>query len=342
MLANQLTPEASVCRKSANSLRLRYKILIGLLAVLLVGPFLIPVNTSGTLTKEQAAEEVWGSESKFVELAGQEVHYVTAGDPTSKRLIVLLHGFGASAFSYKDVLQPLGEIGYVIAYDRTGFGFTDRPTSWAGENPYGIEGQLSLLDELVTEFGANKEVVILGHSAGGNVAASYAEQFPEKVQKLILFAPAVGLAGAPGSGISWIFDIPQIDHLGPLLVSTIATSGLDLLYESYVDDSKITDAVLAGYTAPLKVAGWEKAFWLFNKAPRSNGVGARISEISMPTLVITGDADTVVPTADSEAVAQKIAGAKLVIIAGTGHLPNEEKPEEFATEVIKFIEEVGQ
>ncbi len=342
MLANQLTPEASVCRKSANSLRLRYKILIGLLAVLLVGPFLIPVNTSGTLTKEQAAEEVWGSESKFVELAGQEVHYVTAGDPTSKRLIVLLHGFGASAFSYKNVLQPLGEIGYVIAYDRTGFGFTDRPTSWAGENPYGIQGQLSLLDELVTEFGANKEVVILGHSAGGNVAASYAEQFPEKVQKLILFAPAVGLAGAPGSGISWIFEIPQIDHLGPLLVSTIATSGLDLLYESYVDDSKITDAVLAGYTAPLKVAGWEKAFWLFNKAPRSNGVGERISEISMPTLVITGDADTVVPTADSEAVAQKIAGAKLVIIAGTGHLPNEEKPEEFATEVIKFIEEVGQ
>ena len=323
-------------------MRLRYKILIGLLLVLLIGPFLVPVNTSGTLTKEEAAEEVWGSQSQFVELAGQEVHYVTAGSPSSKKLIVLLHGFGASAFSYKDVLEPLGEIGYVIAYDRTGFGFTERPTNWSGTNPYGIDGQLTLLDELVTEFGANKEVVILGHSAGGNVAASYAEQYPEKVQQLILYAPAVGLAGAPGSGISWIFDIPQIDHLGPLLVSTIATNGLDLLYESYVDDSQITEEVLAGYTAPLKVAGWEKAFWLFNKAPRSNGVGERISSISMPTLVITGDTDTVVPTADSEAVAKKISGAKLVIISRTGHLPNEEKPEEFATEVIKFIEEVGK
>ena len=323
-------------------MRLRYKILIGLLVVLLVGPFLIPVNSSGTLTKEEAAAEVWGSESKFVELANQEVHYVTAGNPSSKRLIVLLHGFGASAFSYKDVLAPLGEIGYVIAYDRTGFGFTDRPTSWSGENPYGIQGQIALLDELVTEFGANKEVIILGHSAGGNVAATYAEAYPEKVQQLILFAPAIGLAGAPGASFNWIFNIPQIDHLGPLLVSTIATSGLDLLYESYVDDSKITDEVLAGYTAPLKVKGWEKAFWLFNKAPRSTNVGERISELKMATLVITGDEDTVVATSDSVLVSQRIPNAKLVEIAGTGHLPNEEKPEEFAREVIKFIEEVGQ
>jgi pimeloyl-ACP methyl ester carboxylesterase len=322
--------------------RLRYKILIGLLVVLLVGPFLIPVNSSGTLTKEEAAAEVWGSESKFVELANQEVHYVTAGNPSSKRLIVLLHGFGASAFSYKDVLAPLGEIGFVIAYDRTGFGFTNRPTSWSGENPYGIQGQIALLDELVTEFGANKEVIILGHSAGGNIAATYAEAHPEKVQQLILFAPAVGLAGAPGAGFNWIFNIPQIDHLGPLLVSTIATSGLDLLYESYVDDSKITDEVLAGYTAPLKVEGWEKAFWLFNKAPRTTNIGERISELRMPTLVITGDADTVVATSDSVLVSQRMPNAKLVEISGTGHLPNEEKPEEFASEVIKFIEEVGQ
>lgn len=322
-------------------MKLRYKILLGLLVVLLVGPFLIPVNSSGTLTKEAAAEEVWGSQSQFVELAGQEVHYVTAGSPASKRLIVLLHGFGASAFSYKNVLEPLGEIGYVIAYDRTAFGFTERPTTWIGTNPYGIDGQLELLDELVTEFGANKEVIILGHSAGGNVAASYAEKHPEKVQQLILYAPAVGLAGA-GNSIGWIFDIPQIDHLGPLLVSTIATSGLDLLYESYVDDSQITDEVIAGYTAPLKVNGWEKAFWLFNKAPRSNNVGERISNLTMPTLVITGDKDTVVATEASVEVSKKIPGAALVIIPQTGHLPNEEKPEEFANSVIEFIQGVGR
>jgi len=322
--------------------RLRYKILIGLLAVLLVGPFLIPVNSSGTLTKEQAAEEVWGSSSQFVELAGQEVHYVTAGNPASKRLIILLHGFGASAFSYKEVLEPLGEIGYVIAYDRTGFGFTERPTSWSGVNPYGIEGQLAILDELVTEFGANKDVYLLGHSAGGNIAAAYAVDHQEELAGAILFAPAILTSGGAPGFLNWIFSIPQLNHVGPLLVSTIATSGLDLLYESYYDQNKITDATLAGYTAPLKVNGWEKAFWEFNKAPRNSGVGERLTEFAMPILVIAGDSDTVVATEDSVRVSELISGAKLVIVPQTGHLPNEEKPEEFATEVIKFIEEVGK
>lgn len=310
--------------------------------MLLVGPFLIPVNSSGTLTKEEAAAEIWGSESKFVELAGQEVHYVTAGNPSSKRLIVLLHGFGASAFSYKDVLAPLGEIGYVIAYDRTGFGFTERPTSWSGSNPYGIEAQLALLDELVTEFGANKDVFILGHSAGGNIAAAYAVDHQEQLAGAILFAPAVLTTGGAPGFLNWIFSVPQINHVGPLLVSSIATSGLDLLYESYFDQNKITDATLAGYRAPLNVNGWEKAFWEFNKAPRNSGVDERLAEFEMPILVITGDSDTVVPTYDSVMVAERIANSKLVKISETGHLPNEEKPEEFASEVIKFIEEVGQ
>ena len=51
---------------------------LGLLGILLIGPFLIPVNTSGTLTKEQAASEIWGDKSNWIELAGHEVHYVQA------------------------------------------------------------------------------------------------------------------------------------------------------------------------------------------------------------------------------------------------------------------------
>ncbi len=321
-------------------MRIKRPILLGFLLLLLVGPFLVPVNTTGTQTKEEAAQALWQGKSNFTELAGHQVHYVTSGDPDSERLIVLLHGFGASAFSYKDVLEPLGELGYVIAYDRAAFGFTERPTSWE-TNPYGIEGQLAVLDQLIDQFGKDKEVFVLGHSAGGNIAAAYAVDNPEKVDGLILFAPAVLTTGGAPGFLNFLFDIPQLNHLGPLLVSTIATSGLDILYESYFDQDKITDQVLAGYTAPLKVKGWEKAFWEFNKAPRNSGVGARLEEISMPTMVITGDTDTIVPTADSVIVSQRIAGAELVTIGQTGHLPNEEKPQEFATAVIDFISRVS-
>ena len=312
------------------------RVSIALAAMLLVGPFFIPVNTSGALTKEEAAKTVWDDQSRWIELAGHEIHYVTAGDPNSDRLIVLLHGFGASAFSYKKALEPLSELGYVIAYDRAAFGFSERPTKWE-INPYGTLGQLQVLDELIEEFGQNKDVYLVGHSAGGSIAASYAIENQEKLSGLVLFAPAVLTSGGAPSWLNWIFSIPQINHIGPKLVSTIATSGLDILYSSYFDQTKVTQETLNGYTAPLKIAGWEKAFWEFNKAPRDNSVGDRLAEIAIPTLVITGDSDKIVKTEDSIKVSQLISGSELVVIPQTGHLPNEEKPAEFAAAITKFI-----
>jgi pimeloyl-ACP methyl ester carboxylesterase len=138
--------------------------------------------------------------------------------------------------------------------------------------------------------------------------------------------------------LNWIYSIPQINHIGPALVSSIATNGLDLLYLSYNDPDSVTEQTLAGYTQPLKVAGWERAFWEFNRAPRNTGVSERLGEISIPTLVLTGENDLVVETADSIAVAGLIQGAELVVIPQTGHLPNEESPEEFAQAVIEFVE----
>lgn len=310
---------------------------LGTLAVLLIGPFLIPVNSTGNLSKEEAAFELWGERSKWIELADHQVHYVEAGDPESDRLIVLLHGFGASAYSYKEVLEPLATLGHVIAYDRAAFGFTERPTSWE-QNPYGAEGQLEVLDQLVSKFGQGKKVYVLGHSAGGNLAAGYTIEHQEKLSGSILFAPAVLTSGGGPSWLNWIFNVPQLNHLGPLLVSSIATSGLDLLYRSYNDPTAVTDETLAAYTQPLKINGWEKAFWEFNKAPRNTGAGERLGEIKIPTLVITGDNDLVVATEDSITVAGMIPNAELVVIPQTGHLPNEESPEVFAQAVIDFIQ----
>ena len=313
--------------------------LLVLLGAILVVPFLIPVNTSGTYTKEEAAQSLWGQRSKFVELAGHEVHYVEAGDPNSDRLVVLLHGFGASSYSYKNNLEILSGVGHVIAYDRAAFGFTERPTEWE-INPYGTPGQLQVLDELIERFGEGKEVFVVGHSAGGSIAASYAAENQDKLTGLVLYAPAVLSGGGGPSWLNWIFDIPQLDHLGPLLVSTIATSGLDILYASYFDEALVTQETLAGYTKPLEVVGWEEAFWQFNKAPRDRTIGERLTEITTPTLVITGDTDEIVATADSRQVAQ-IMGADLVVIPQTGHLPNEEKPIEFANAVSEFILGIG-
>jgi len=313
-------------------------VLASILGLLLVGPFLIPVNSSGTLTNVEAANAQFGDKSKFIEVVGHDVHYLTAGDPSSDRLFLLLHGFGANVSTWDLVLDELGAAGFVVAYDRAAFGFTERPESWTGTNPYSAAGQLEVIQALIDEFGAGKEVVILGHSAGGNLAAAFAAQNPEAVDQLILLDPAIYSTGGGSSWLNWIYDIPQLNHVGPALVSSIATSGLDLLNESYYDKSLVKEELKAKYTAPLKITGWEKAFWNYNKAPRATGVDQDLAALTMPTLVITGDTDEVVATADSIRLAGELPNAQLVVIENCGHLPNEEKSQEFLTAVAGFLQ----
>jgi len=316
-------------------LKTRTKVLLGLLAAVLIVPFLIPVNSSGTLTNTEAAAEIWGDRSEFIELAGHDVHYVTAGEPEADKMLLMLHGFGASAYSFKYVIDQIPDT-FVVAYDRAAFGFTERPEDYE-QNPYELESQLEVIDGLIDAFGENKEIYLLGHSAGGSMAMAYAEQNQEKLTALILEAPAVYVTGGGPSWLTPIFSIPQFDRLGPLLVSSIASSGLDLLYQSYEDQSLVTEETINAYTKPLEIEGWERAFWEFNKASRPTGLEEAIPDITLPTLVITGDNDAVVATDDSIKLDSELSNSELVIIENTGHLPNEEKPDEFASVINNFL-----
>jgi pimeloyl-ACP methyl ester carboxylesterase len=318
----------------------RSKIIIGsLLALVLVGPFLVPVGTSGTLDNKAAAGLSWGSESKFVDVLGHQVHYVESGSSDSNRLILLLHGFGASSLTWNQVIEPLGEFGHVIAYDRAAFGFTERPTSWEGMNPYSSAGQLAVIDELINKFGQGKKVVLIGHSAGGSLALAYALDHPDTVTSLVLEAPAVYESGGLPDWLNILFKIPQLDHVGPLLVSSIAESGLSVLDQSYNDESEITQETRDNYTAPLKVKGWERGSWEFNKAGRELNLTDRLGQLKVRTLIITGDNDQIVETDSSIRLGGELTGSDLVVIPNAGHLPNEEKPKEFLNALIGFLEQ---
>lgn len=313
------------------ALKVLSRVLLVLLVAALIVPFLIPVETSGTKTYQESA----GQAASFAKAQGIDIYTdVTEFDCQEETgcdnppVFILLHGFGANTFSYRFVTEPLSAYGDVIAYDRPGFGFTQRPSSWEGENPYGSAGNDLILDELIQTYAANRDVYLVGHSAGGTQAAQYVVDNPAAVKGLILISPAIlSSAGSP-SGFNWIFSIPQLDHLGPLLVSSIASSGMDLLDRSWFDKSKITDEIKAGYRAPLEIIGWEEGFWEFNRAPRNFDIKERLAEIKIPTLLITGDTDVVVATADTEALATMIEGSSLVVIPNSGHLAQEENPVE--------------
>jgi pimeloyl-ACP methyl ester carboxylesterase len=301
------------------------------LALAFVVPFLIPVQTTGTATyKEVAGEGATFATAQGIDIYYEKTDFVCQEDKecSNPPVIFLMHGFGANTFSYREVIEPLSQLGDVIAYDRPGFGLSERPTSWEGENPYGSIGQDLILDELIAQFASGRDVILVGHSAGGTLAAQYVVDNKDAIQGLILISPAILSTGGSPSWLNWIFSIPQLDHLGPLLVSSIASSGMDLLNESWYNKDLITEEVKAGYREPLSVIGWEEGFWEFNRAPRAFDIKDRLDEINVPTLLLTGDTDTVVATADTEALANLIKDSVLFVIPNSGHLAQEETPED--------------
>lgn len=307
-----------------------YFLLAGVLSFLTV-PLLIPDSTSGTKTNLEAA----GPAAQFTEVTGIAVHVEQrsyrgeAGDAESAPLIVLLHGFGASTFSWREVLDPLAEYGEVLAYDRPGFGFTDRPTEWTGVDPYSFAGNFELLKGLLNAYSGERPVVLVGHSAGGQLAAEFARLNPEAVDALVLVDAAILTTGGAPDWLGWVWDVPQIDKLGPVLVGGIATSGEQILEESFVDQSLLTPEVRTGYRAPLEVAGWERGFWNFVSASRSNQLADNLDDLALPTLVMSGDADTIVPTSDAVRLAELLPNSRLEIVTDAGHLPHEERPRQF-------------
>jgi pimeloyl-ACP methyl ester carboxylesterase len=305
-------------------------VIVALLVIVAVGPFLVPVPPApGTVPPQQLADAA----SKFVEINGISVHYkiMGQGDP----YIILLHGFGASLFSWHAVMEPFSQHGTVIAYDRPAFGLTERPTKWTGLNPYSPEGNEALLLGLMDHFGIQKAILV-GNSAGGTLSMQFALAHPERVQALILVDPAVYESGGP-SWVRILGKTPEMQHLGPLFVRSIQKSGLDLIRTAWHDPSKITQETWDGYTKPLKADNWDRALWDFTMASHDTGLTKALNDFTLPILVITGDDDRIVPTANSIKLAGILSGAKLVVIPNAGHVPHEEQPAAFMQAVDEFM-----
>ncbi len=317
--------------KSKRFFRVAGIVLVALILILSIGPFLIPVPP---LENTVSVEELTDADSKFVEVNGVNVHYKTwgEGEPT----FILLHGFGASLFSWREVTEPLSQFGTVIAYDRPAFGLTERPLEWEGESPYGPQAQVNIVIGLMDELGVEKAILV-GNSAGGTVSMQVALQHPERVEALILVDAAVYAGGGAPSWSRPILKTPQMNHVGPLIARQLQAQGTEFLKTAFHDPSKITPEIFAGYQKPLQIENWDKALWQLTVASEESGLADRVNEITLPALVITGDDDRIVPTEQSLRLADELPNAELKVIAQSGHLPHEEKPVEFMQAVTEFL-----
>jgi pimeloyl-ACP methyl ester carboxylesterase len=309
-------------------------ILAALLILVTVGPFLVPVRD---LENTYPPEALADPDSIFLEINHLKVHLKRQG--VGEPVFILLHGFGASTFSWREVMEPLATYGTVIAYDRPAFGLTERPLDWEGANPYTQESNIDLLLELMNTLEIN-QAVLVGNSAGGTLATAFTLAHPERVQALIQVSAAIYQTRPDSPLLNWLFSTPQVDHIGPLIARRLAGGqGDTFLQSAWYDPSPLESdpEIIAGYRKPLRAENWDRALWEHTKATRAPGLAEQLGGIQIPTLVISGAEDQIVPVENSLRLAEDIPNAQLVVIEKCGHLPQEECPQAFMEAITQFL-----
>lgn len=308
-----------------------------LLALGLIGPFLVPVRPlEGTVCPQTLADP----DSRFISVNGLQVHYKTGG--AGEPVLVLLHGFGASVFSWREVMKPLAELGTVVAYDRPAFGLTQRPLTWEEDaNPYTSEAQVELLIGLMDTLEFDSTILV-GNSAGGAVALRAALEYADRVEALVLVSAAIYEGGGAPAWTRPLLDTPQLDRLGPLLTRQISQRGDAFLHRAWHEPNRITPDIRTGYRKPLAADNWDRALWELAKGSPQRGLADRIGDIAVPSLVVTGDDDRIVPVESSIRLAEDLPAAELLIISDCGHLPQEECPDQFLVAVTAFVQSLSE
>jgi pimeloyl-ACP methyl ester carboxylesterase len=237
-------------------------------------------------------------------------------------------------------MPALAELGTVVAFDRPAFGLTERPLPDAWQtNPYTPEAQaelvIGLMDTLEIE-----QAILIGNSAGGTIATDTALRYPERVQALVLVDAAIYTGGGTPAFLRPLMHTPQMQHLGPLIsraASGQLAGGLELAWH---EPANIPPETVAAYTITTQVDGWDEAFWQFLAASHAPNLAEQLDQIALPTLVISGDDDRIVPLVDSLRLGEAIVGAETAVLPNCGHLPQEECPAAFMQAVIPFVEQL--
>jgi pimeloyl-ACP methyl ester carboxylesterase len=275
------------------------------------------------------------SESRFADLPGElRIHYRDQGKRDG-RPVVLVHGFAASLHAWEPWAALLGADYRIITLDLPGHGLTRAPPGYAAST----DGNVAVVDELTRRLGVERSV-LGGNSMGGGVAWNYALQHPERVSALIL----VDSAGWPsprktGQGPPAIFKL-LANPAGRALLKSLDPTPLARrgLPSAYVEPTLVTPELVARYTDMARAPGHRDILLTMQNRSRTPATPATFAPIRAPTLVMVGEADKVIPAAQSRALAGAIPGARLIAYPGVGHVPMEQIPERSASDVRRFLD----
>lgn len=269
--------------------------------------------------------------SEFIAIGGLQVHVRDEGPRDDLIPIVLLHGTSSSLHTWDGWAETLKKERRVIRVDLPGFGLTGP----APDGDYSIAAYMRFLEALFVHYG-KEGYIVAGNSFGGRLAWEAALSLSSWVQKVIL----VDAAGypLPAQSVPIGFRVAQVPVLNKLMDSLLPRSMIESsLRNVYGDPSRVTPELVDRYYDLTRREGNRKALAeRFRQAPTGDE-SRRVRVLTLPTLILWGGRDQLIPPDSATRFHREIAGSQLVMFDDLGHVPQEEDPQRTLQPVLGFL-----
>ena len=260
---------------------------------------------------------------KSVEIYGQKIYYAEAGSGPD---VILLHGLGADRGTWIPTVPALAPKYHVYAPDLVGFGQSDKPLI-----DYRIGTLVDFLDAFYKKLGISKATLV-GNSMGGWVAMDFALAHPDEVDRLVLVDSAgysprrTGGPPPTRAGLAWLnpSTVAEEQHLLALA-----------LYHKAFSSEEFAERAFRAHL--LKNDGYTIDRFIDSLVRGEDVVDGRLGTIKVPTLIVWGREDRLIPLANAKDLAEDIHGAQTVILDSCGHVPPVDCAEPFNAALLKFL-----
>lgn len=257
--------------------------------------------------------------SDFIELDGLLVHYRDQGPTSDPVPLVLIHGTSASLHTWEGWVAGLSTTRRVISFDLPGFGLTG-PNA---DHDYTDARYVAFVRQLLARLGVGR-VILAGNSLGGEIAWQVALADPSRVAGLVL-VDAAGFEFVPES-LPLGFRIARIPVLREPMRWVLPRRAIeDSVLSVYGDPSRVTSALVDRYYE-LALREGNRVALMRRMDQLAPGPVERLGEIKVPTLILWGERDRLIPLRWGQAFEKGIPGSKLVVFPKLGHVPQEEDP----------------
>jgi len=269
------------------------------------------------------------SPADYVTVAGLRLHVRDTG-PKDAPLVIMLHGLGSSLLTWEPWAQTLSATYRVIRFDLPGFGLTGADPTGDYSDARSVQVVVALMDALGVPSAS-----VIGNSLGGKIAWMLAAAHPERVNKLVLVSPD-GFA-SPGFEYDKKPDLPAIAKLLPYILPTWMLRMN--VAAAYGDPARLTADVVGRYRDMMLAPGVRRAMLVRVAQVRLEPPEPFLLRIEMPTLLLWGEKDALIPFSNAQDYLKVMRDCRLVSFPDLGHVPQEEAPARSLAPVAAFLDQ---